>query len=336
MRVRASAPGRVNLIGEHVDYTGGRCLPMAVDLGVVVEAELGGSVVRLTSDREAGDARVDLAEPPGDPTAVEPPWARLVAAVAAEVDRPRGLVGAVTSTVPVGAGMSSSAALGVAVALALGADPTDPVDLAQRVRRAEEAATGVPCGILDQLASAGCEPGAAMLLDCRSLERTSVPVPEGVAVHVVHSGRSRTLAGSGYAERRRQCEAVEARIGPLRDATPSDLTALDDPLLVRRARHVVTENARVLAAVDALRAGDLPTLGAILDEGHASLRDDFEVSTSEVEATVARLRRRPGVHGVRLMGGGFGGCVVAVGEPGAIEEGWAVRPGPGARVDVDA
>jgi galactokinase len=198
--------------------------------------------------------------------------------------------------------------------------------------RAEQRATGVPCGILDQLASAAAEAGHAFVLDCHTLERTHVPVPDDIEVRVVHSGQARTLAGSAYAERRAQCEAAEAIVGPLRRATPSGVDAIDDPVLRRRARHVVTENQRVLDAADALRAGDLVGLGALLDEGHRSLRDDFEVSTPIVEATVDRLRAVSGVHGVRLMGGGFGGCVVAVAEPGALAEGWHAVPGPGAHV----
>ena len=325
--VRAFAPGRVNLIGEHTDHTGGRCLPMAVSLGVTVHGRREGDRVLLSSAEVPGVA--DLSLEVEDPAAVEPAWARYVAGVVAELRPGVGFTGGLRSDVPVGAGMSSSAALEVAVALALG-HTGDVEDLARTCQAAEQRATGVPCGILDQLASAAARDGHAFVLDCHTLERTHVPVPDDIEVRVVHSGQQRTLVGSAYAERRAQCEAAEAIIGPLRLASPTDADGIDDPVLRRRARHVTTENRRVLDAADALRAGDVAALGALLDDGHRSLRDDFEVSTPTVDATVERLRAQPGVHGVRLMGGGFGGCVVAVTEPGALDEGWLARPGPGA------
>ena len=327
--VRAFAPGRVNLIGEHTDHTGGRCLPMAVAMGVTVTGRREGDRVLLSSAEVPGVA--DVALDVGDPTAVEPAWARYVAGVVAELRPEVGFTGGLRSDVPVGAGMSSSAALEVAVALALGhAGAVE--DLARACQAAEQRATGVPCGILDQLASAAGREGHAFVLDCHTLERTHVPIPDSVEIRVVHSGQERTLAGSAYAERRAQCEAAESVIGPLRLAAVGDVGSIDDPVLRRRARHVITENQRVLDAAESLRVGDAAVLGALLDEGHRSLRDDFEVSTPVVDATVERLRARAGVHGVRLMGGGFGGCVVAVTEPGALDEGWHARPGPGAHL----
>ena len=327
--VRAFAPGRVNLIGEHTDHTGGRCLPMAVAMGVTVHGRREGDRVLLSSAEVPGVADIPLDVE--DPAAVEPAWARYVAGVVAELRPEVGFTGGLRSDVPIGAGMSSSAALEVAVALALG-HVGDVEDLARRCQSAEQRATGVPCGILDQLTSAAALDGHAFVLDCHTLERTHVPVPDTIEVRVVHSGQERTLVGSAYAERRAQCEAAEAVIGPLRLASPADAATIDDPVLRRRARHVTTENQRVLDAADALRAGDVVSLGALLDEGHRSLRDDFEVSTPTVDATAERLRARPGVHGVRLMGGGFGGCVVAVTDPGALDEGWHARPGPGAHL----
>ncbi len=334
--MHAFAPGRVNLIGEHTDHTGGLCLPFAVAMGATVVGRRGGDRVVLSSAQVAGtaDLALDVADPSAvEPSAVEPSWARYVAGVVAELAPATGFVGTLSSDVPVGAGMSSSAAVEVAVALALGFEG-DVEDLASLAQRAEHRATGVPCGILDQLASAAAQEGHAFVLDCHTLERTQVAMPENIEVRVVHSGQERTLAGSAYAERRAQCEAAEAVIGPLRLAAVSAADAIDDPVLRRRARHVVTENQRVRDAADALRSGDLAGLGALLDEGHRSLRDDFEVSTPIVDATVERLRAQAGVHGVRLMGGGFGGCVVAVTEPGALDEGWHARPGSGAWVEV--
>lgn len=327
--VRAFAPGRVNLIGEHTDHTGGRCLPMAASMGVTVTGRRTGDRIVLSSAEVPGVADIGLDVT--DPAAVEPGWARYVAGVVAELRPATGFVGELRSDVPVGAGMSSSAALELAVALALGFEGSAEA-LAHLAHMAEHRATGVPCGILDQLASAAAQDGHAFVLDCHTLERTHILVPDSIEIRVVHSGQERALVESAYAERRAQCAAAEAVIGPLRLASPSDAAALDDPVLRRRARHVVTENQRVLDAADALRSGDLTGLGTLLDEGHRSLRDDFEVSTLGVDATVERLRSRPGVHGVRLMGGGFGGCVVAVTEPGALDEGWPVRPGPGAHL----
>jgi galactokinase len=327
--VHAFAPGRVNLIGEHTDHTGGRCLPMAVSMGVTVRGRRTGDRVVLASTEMPGVADVPLDVV--DPAGVAPDWARYVAGVVAELRPTVGFAGELGSDLPVGAGMSSSAALEVAVALALGFDGAVET-LAATCQAAEQRASGVPCGILDQLASVAAREGHAFVLDCHTLERTHVPVPDALEVRVVHSGQERTLAGSAYGARRAQCEAAEAVVGPLRLASVEDVEAIDDPVLRRRTRHVVTENERVLDAADALRRGDLAALGALLDDGHRSLRDDFEVSTPVVDATVERLRARPGVHGVRLMGGGFGGCVVAVTEPGALDEGWHARPGPGAWV----
>jgi galactokinase len=329
MRVRAFAPGRVNLIGDHTDTTGGLVLPMAVHLGTTVEVERGGAEVRLRSATEQEPATVPLDVI--DPAAVSPAWARYVAGVVAEVRPTEGATGTVSTTLPVGAGLSSSAALEVAVALALGFEGP-PVELALACQRAEHAASGVPSGIMDQLASAAGVAGAALLIDCTTLDRTPVPLPDGVEVVVVHSGEARALAGSAYAERRQQCEAAEVEIGPLRTATREAAEALGDPVLRRRARHVVTENARVREAAAALAAGDLASAGRAMAASHDSLRDDFEVSTPALDRLVDGLSGSDGVFGARLTGAGFGGCVVALARPGAVSRGWVVRAVDGARL----
>jgi galactokinase len=327
---RAFAPGRVNLIGEHTDYTGGFVLPMAVHLGTTVEVSPGGDRVRLRSDDQVEP--VDLPLDATDPVAVEPPWGRYVAGVVAEL-RPRsGADGSVATTLPIGAGLSSSAALEVAVALALGFEGST-VDLARLCRRAEQRASGVPCGIMDQLAAAAGVAGHALLIDCTTEQFVPVPVPEGVDVVAVDSGERRSLAGSAYAERRSACEQAEAVVGPLRFATVEDLGGIGDPVVRRRARHVVTENARVMAFVDALRAGERRALGELMAGSHASLRDDFDVSTPVLDDLVVRLRATPGVIGARLTGAGFGGCVVALCERGARIDGWRLRAVDGARVE---
>ena len=247
---------------------------------------------------------------------MEPPWGRFVAgALHALADHGARVPGAkvvVTSTVPVGSGLSSSSALAVALVLALadlaGAQ-CERREIARIALAAEVAATGVPGGLMDQLASLFGRADHALLIDCRALSVEPIPIAANVAVVVAHSGVSRTLVGSPYAERRAQCEEAAARLGlrALRDATPAQVA--DDP----RARHVVAENARVLDAAAALAVGDLATLGGLLLASHASLRDDYAVSTPELDLLV-QLLVDSGAAGARLTGAGFGGCVVALTE----------------------
>ena len=329
MTVTAIGPGRVNLIGEHTDTTGGLVLPMAIDLATTITGQSGGNHVVLTSANQPEPAVVPLDVT--EPARLEPSWARYVAGVVAEMSPTVGFTGTVATTLPIGAGLSSSAALEVAVALALGFDGS-PLELAQLTQRAEQRASGVPCGIMDQLASAAGVEGHALLIDCNTLTVSPVAIPEGVEVRVVHSGEERQLAGSAYAERRAAVEAAEVFLGPLRLLTDPPTTAqLSDPALRRRASHVITENGRVRTFVAAMRAGDMHEAGRVMVESHTSLRDDFEVSTPGLNRLVERLAEMPGVFGARLTGAGFGGCVVALTEPGAIREGWLVRAADGAR-----
>jgi galactokinase len=279
----------------------------------MVVGEEGGDVVVLTSDAFGGTAVVPVELGAADPSSYVG-WARYVAAAVVEVQPANGFTGHVTSTLPIGAGLSSSASLELALAAALGAD-LEPARLAPMGQRIEHVASGVPCGILDQLAIASGVDGHALLLDCTTLDVIPVPVPDSIELVVVDSGERRTLDSSAYGRRRDEALAATE------DAA--------DPILRRRARHVRTENERVLAAVDALRAGDAGGLGQLFTESHRSLAEDFEVSTPTLDALVGRLVALPGVHGARLTGAGFGGCVVAVAEPGAIPDGWVVRPARG-------
>lgn len=327
--VTAFAPGRVNLIGDHTDYTGGLAMPMAVHLGTTVSLVRSEGSVSLLSSAEPRRAEVPLDVL--DPSSLDPSWARYVAGVVAELRPAFGGRGTVETTLPVGAGLSSSAALEVATALALGFEGT-PLELALLCQRAEQAASGVPCGVMDQLASASGVAGHALVLDCSTLEVSPVPLPVGVDVVAVHSGEPRTLAGSAYAERRAACEVASGLLGPLRAVSLSDVSSLRDLTVRRRARHVVSENARVLAFADLLRSGDLSAAGECMLESHASLRDDFEVSTPALDALVERLCSLPGVFGARLTGAGFGGCVVALAEEGALGEGWVLEAVDGARL----
>ena len=323
----ARAPGRVNLIGDHTDYTGGLVFPMAIDRWTEIEYTTGGDRVVLVSADEPEPVSFELPVVV-DPATVLPGWGRYVAAVAAELGATTGIRGSVSTDIPVGAGLSSSAALEVAAGLALGHSGT-ALDLARVGQRAEHRATGVPCGIMDQLCIAAAVEGHAVLIDCTTFEITPSPVPDDVEI-VIRFIAQRTLEGSEYGERVAQCAAAEAAIGPLRSATLDDTIAIDDPIVRARARHVVTENERVRAFAAALVAGDYRTAGDVMIDGHRSLRDDFATSTPVMDATVEQLRTSRGVFGARMTGGGFGGCVVALCEPGASVEGWIVRPVGGA------
>ncbi len=326
--LRTFAPGRVNLIGDHTDYTGGWCLPIALQWGTTIEGTRGGDRIRLTSGLDDTTTDIDPRDP--DPSTVRG-WARYVAAVAAEVRPAGGFTGTITTTLPIGAGLSSSAALEVALSLALGFDGRLH-DLARVAQRAEHRAVGVPCGIMDQLASVFGRRGHALLIDCGTLEVLPVPIPDGAEIRIIDPGQSRNLAGSPYAERRAACAAAEKRIGPLREADLAAVERIDDRMVRRRARHVVTENARVMTAAKALRRGEWATVGDTMFASHRSLRDDFEVSTPLLDQVVERLADTAGVYGARLTGAGFGGCVVALCEPGVLDFAALAVPSRGARI----
>ena len=325
----AFAPGRVNLIGDHTDYTGGYVLPMAIDLGITVSIDPGGDRVVLKSTNEPDV--VDLPIRLSDPRSAGDGWIRYVAGVIAEIRPASGGTGTVTSTLPSGVGLGSSAALEIAVALALGyAGPA--TDLAVACQRAEQRSAGVPCGVMDQLTSATGVAGHALLIDCSSNEVNPIPFPPGCEVVAIPSGEERTLSGSAYAERRHSCRQAEYYLGPLRSAALVDVAKLRDPILRSRAHHVVTENRRVLDFAPLFRHGKLAEAGRLMYESHRSLRDDFNVSTPALDAIVERLMATPGVYGARLTGAGFGGCVVALTREGALSEGWKLTPSDGARV----
>jgi galactokinase len=275
----------VNLLGEHTDYNEGFVLPLALDREVGVTVTRGGS-------------------PPDDP---------YTRGVLAALATPLEAVGVRSdATLPAGAGLGSSAAYEVALLRALDAafelGLTDR-GIAQTAWRAETEFAGVPCGVMDQMAAALGRPGEAMLIDCRTLDVRPVALPEGVEVVVRDSGVRHANATSGYAERRRECEAAARRLGvrSLRDVAPGDPRLAGEP----RARHVVEENARVLAFAAALERGDVGEAGRLMSASHASQRDLFEVSVPEVDALAARLEAS-GAYGARLTGGGFGGSVVAL------------------------
>jgi galactokinase len=295
------APGRVNLIGDHTDYQEGFCLPVAIDRDVLVAFRRRDDELALVGSLDVDDA-------------VDDSWRRTVAAVLdALEDRGRTMVGfdaTVASTIPIGSGLSSSAAFEVALAMAAATVAELALDgrtLALVAQEAEHRASGVPCGVMDQMASVFGRAGHALLLDCRTLAIEPVPLPDGAAIVVVHSGLPRRLETSAYAARRAACEAAAARLGvrTLRDALPSQVS--NDPI----AAHVVSENARVLTFVDALTRCNLDACGQVMLASHASLRDNFRVSTVELD-TLVTLAVDEGAFGARLTGAGFGGCVVAL------------------------
>jgi galactokinase len=326
-RFTAIAPGRVNLIGDHTDYTGGLVLPLAIDRWTTIEGERTDGTIALVSD--ADSTPLHLALPVDEPGRIAPEWGRYVAGVAAEMRAERGLIGQVTSTIPIGAGLSSSAALEIATALALGFDG-DRTELALLCQRAEHRASGVPCGIMDQLCIASAVHDHAVLIDCHDLTVTPVAIPADCAV-VITFVAPRRLAGSEYADRVRECRTAEVEIGPLRLATLDDVATIDDAVVASRARHVVTENDRVRRTVDALRADRPDVAGRLMTESHVSLATDYATSTPAMDRAVSDLAGRDGVFGARMTGGGFGGCVVALVEsaraPAVADAvgGWLVR-----------
>jgi galactokinase len=338
------APGRVNLIGEHTDYNEGYVLPLAIDRAALVLAgPAGGTRSVLWApdlDRDGDEAvvRVDLRETLRPASQLFANYLLGVVDQFARSDRPVSNMNLlVEATVPVGAGLSSSAAVEVAMATVLEQpdDPLDPVEKARLCQRAEHAFPGTPCGIMDMLTAVTGRAGHALLIDCRSLDVRHVALPDAghLAILVADTAVAHELAVSAYADRRAACDRVATRLGrgSLRDASRAEIEsaglARSDR---RRALHVVDENARVLAAVDALEQGDLVTLGRLLFEGHASMRDLFEASSHEQDTLVeAAAELAPDqVYGARLTGGGFGGSCVVLARPEALD---AVREHLGRR-----
>lgn len=336
---RSTAPGRVNLLGEHVDYNDGMVLPAAIDRSVKVQAcprtdrlvalraeDLGAAV---TFSLDALPSKTDVKGAP------LPSWARYPAAVAWALQEKgllvTGIQATYTSDVPIGAGLSSSAAVEVAFGALwqeLGGWEATRMDLARLCQRAENAYVGVNSGLMDQFASAHGVKDHALYFDTRSLEFRPVPLPPATVIIVADSGVRRSLATSAYNERRAACEQAVALLKPhlpsiraLRDVTPADFERFSHvlpPLVARRAQHIVEECARMVEAVAVLEAGDAAAFGRLMLAGHASLRDLYEVSCPELDLLVDTARGLPGCFGARLTGAGFGGCTVnLVAEPAA-------------------
>jgi galactokinase len=321
------APGRVNIIGEHTDYNDGFVLPAAIDRAVYMAVRPhGGRQVSIFSENFHERSVFSLDEIGYD---AEQPWSnylRGVCYVLEEADfHLRGADVFFNGDVPIGSGLSSSAALEVATAtafLALAEYEVPGAEVARLCQRAENEFVGMRCGIMDQMISVLGKAEHALLIDCRSLESRAIPIPAGVRLVISDTGVRRGLASSEYNTRRGQCEEGVALlrqalpgITALRDVTPAQLESHKDLLpeeVYRRCRHVVTEDARVLEAVQAMEAGDLAGLGSLLDASHESLRNDYEVSCPELDLMVELARRQPGVYGARMTGAGFGGCTVSL------------------------
>jgi len=329
------APGRVNLIGEHTDYNEGFVLPVAINREVWIAA-------RRRSDRE-----IYLASANFDAQthfslddirhSVDQPWSNYVRGVAWVLERSGyrlpGIDAAIAGNVPIGSGLSSSAALAVATAYAfrtLGNLDLTPIDLALLAQRAENEFVGTQCGIMDQFMASLGRHDHALLIDCRSLDYELVPLPAGARIVVADTMVKRQLVNSEYNTRRLQCaEAVRILqqflpdIHALRDVHPEDLAEYGDHLpleIYQRAQHIVTENARTLAAVAALRAGNLAEMGRLMDQSHASLRDDYEVSSPALDTLVELAQHTSGCYGSRMTGAGFGGCTVSLVRNEALQQ----------------
>ena len=316
------APGRVNLIGEHTDYNDGFVFPMAIDRAAWIALRPRGDrrVVATSLDfeetREFDLATLGKKDTDGWIEYLKgTAWALLDAGHALE-----GFEGVIAGDVPLGAGLSSSASIEMATARAFAAVsnlPWKPAPMALLGQRAENKWVGVNCGIMDQLISAAGVEDKALLIDCRSLETQAVPLPRGTVVVVLDTATRRGLVDSAYNERRAQCEAAAKLFGvkALRDVTSEQLAARAaelEPMTLRRARHVVTEDERTLAAAEAMRADDATRLGRLMNESHESLRHDFEVTNDGLNVMVDEARRAPGCFGARMTGAGFGGCAVAL------------------------
>jgi galactokinase len=332
----AAAPGRVNLIGEHTDYNDGFVFPMAIERYTVIAADraaAGGKQVRLSSTISDQPVVVDLSRPLQPLPKGE--WANypvgVIAGFQARGLKLDGFDALVSSTVPLGGGLSSSAALEVATATLLEiitGKPLDPVEKALLCQKAEHDFAGMPCGIMDQFISVLGRENHVLLLDCRSRKPELVPMTDpSVAVLIINTNVKHELTGSEYPTRRRQCEAAAKLLGvpSLRDAAADRLEAAQakmDKVIYRRARHVIGEIERTVHAAEGVRASNWPAVGQLMYASHASLRDDYEVSCPELDAVVAiagNIGVKGGVYGCRMTGGGFGGCCVALVKSDAVE-----------------
>lgn len=315
------APGRVNLIGEHTDYNDGFVLPMAIDHAVwlALRPRTDGQVRLFSLDLEADEAFELHSLTKGEG------WLEYPKGVTYELQKfgysLTGFDAVMTGDVPRGAGLSSSAAVELAIARAFCAVSSfewDAPKMAKISQKAENEWVGVNCGIMDQMASAACHEGHALFLDCRSLEIQHAPLPKSVSIVILDTSTRRGLVDSAYNERRNQCEEAAHWFGvkALRDVCLEDFNKKNkdglDKNVIKRARHIITENARVLEAVEVMKDGNIKRLGELFNASHNSLRDDFEVTNDALNIMVECAREQESCYGARMTGAGFGGCAVAL------------------------
>lgn len=314
------APGRVNLIGEHTDYNDGFVLPMAIDrdIRLALRPRTDGKV-RIFSLDMMTESAFDLHSLTRGSGWIEYPKG-VAYQLMKEGHHLQGFDAIMTGNVPRGAGLSSSAAVELAIARAFAAAsnlPWDAARMAKIAQKAENDWVGVKCGIMDQMASAACKEGYALFLDCRSLETQQAPLPAGVSVVILDTSTRRGLVDSAYNERRSQCEEAARWFGvkALRDVTFDEFnqkkTGLSE-VVMKRARHIITENERTLEALQVMKRGDVGRLGELFNDSHNSLRDDFEVSSDALNMIVDCASEQSGCFGARMTGAGFGGCAVAL------------------------
>ena len=315
--IQISAPGRVNLIGDHTDYTGGLVMPLTLDAYTTVIGQANtGQMWNLVSRDEPVALSTEL--PIRDPSSVLPRWGRYVASVLFELAQlgiaVPGFTGEISTTIPIGSGLSSSAALEIAIArtaLSIAQVELPDTDIALLCQRAEHIASGVPCGIMDQLCIAVGRPHTATLIDCHTLDVQHIAMPDEIEV-VTRFVSHRTLVGSEYSDRVTDCRHIEEMIGPLRLANLGDAEQISDQRLFRRAQHVISENQRVRDFASALSRKDFGIAGQLMLESHQSLANDFETSNATMDQAVKTMMSEPGILGARMTGGGFGGCIVGI------------------------
>ena len=322
------SPGRVNLIGEHTDYNDGFVLPMAINYAtwVALRPRNDGKVITAALDMNES-LEFDL----NSITKDQNDWREYVKGVAWALQQDghqiTGWEGVFSGNVPIGAGLSSSASLELALAKAFSLVSDfewHPARIALTCQKAENQWVGVSSGIMDQMISASGKKDYALLIDCRNLQTKQVPLPENTQIVILDTNTRRGLVDSAYNERRDQCEAVALHfeVKALRDINTDQLESAKkqlDPLLYRRAKHVVSENQRVLEAVDVLAAGDADSFGTLMNASHISMRDDFEISRIEMDQMVKIAQDQPGCYGARMTGGGFGGCAIALVEKDLVD-----------------